>query len=512
MRKDKRFLIKTAKKMAGSFRTIKKLGDRTGKVDKSKSGNGKGVRSQNASNNPYEPGSLKSSAGKLYGPKSTGRSSVPGDKIFKHTYTKQELKQVKISANIEDNLAFLEHLLGASNDFMERRVMVTGKVEAAVLYMDGLAKEERISKEVLQPLQGMSGRAKKDGEITLKFIKEQVVYLSCVRDIYDMHEVVDSLLYGGVVIFLDGESYALSHAVQGWEHRMVEEPVNESVVRGPREGFTETLRTNTGLLRRKLRTPNLVIEEFNLGAVTHTSVAIAYIKGIASPDLVKEVKSRLKRIRTDAVIESDYIEEFIEDNPRSPFPQVIATERPDKTIGNLLEGRVAILTDNTPFALVVPVTLNVFFHAAEDYYERFFLGSALRILRYIAFLASLILPSFYVALTTFHQEMVPLTLLLRIAAAREGVPFPAVVEALMMQFTFEILREAGVRLPRVVGQAVSIVGALVIGNAAVSAGLVSPLMVIVVALTGIASFTMPSFSFGITARILLFPQIGRAHV
>jgi len=487
----KKVLFRTAKKMAGNFKPIKKL---TG--TKSVAGDTPGNLG-----GPYKAGSLKSD-GTLYGPKSTGRPSVAGNEIFKDTFTKQELERVKISSRIDENLAFLKRLLGASSDFIVTEIQLKEN-RVAVLYMDGLAKEDLISKHVINPLHQV-GKEKENKKIALEYIKNQVIDISNVREIQDMHQVVDSLLYGGTVVLLDGECCALSHAVQGWDARRVEEPINESAVRGPREGFTETLRTNISLLRRKLRTPNLVIEQFILGETSHTGVAVAYIKGVASPDLVKEVRSRLKRIKIDSVQESAYLEEFIEDNPYSPFPQVMRTERPDKVAGFLIEGRVAILTDNTPFVMAVPAEFNQFLQSFEDYYERYFIGSALRVLRYITFFISLTLPSFYVALTTFHQEMIPLQLLTRIAASREGVPFPALVEALLMEFAFEVLREAGVRLPRVVGQAISIVGALVIGDAAVRAGIVSPAMVIVVALTGIASFTIPAFNFAITARFLRF--------
>jgi spore germination protein KA len=205
------------------------------------------------------------------------------------------------------------------------------------------------------------------------------------------------------------------------------------------------------------------------------------------------------------VLESGYLEEFIEDNPYSPFPQVVHTERPDRVTASLLEGRVAILTDGTPFALIVPAEFITLMQSPEDYYERYMVATAIRWLRYIGFAMSLLLPSLYIAITTFHQEMIPTRLLISLAAAREGVPFPALVEALMMEFTFEALREAGIRLPRAVGQAVSIVGALVIGQAAVQAGIVSPLMVIVVAITGIASFMNPAFNIALTMRLMRFP-------
>lgn len=311
---------------------------------------------------------------------------------------------------------------------------------------------------------------------------------------------------------IDGYSKALVASTRGWEARDVSDPVTEGVVRGPREGFTENLRTNTSLIRRRIRNPKLKIETLRIGAVTRTEVVVAYIEGTADSSVVKEVHERLSRIDTDAILESGYLEEFIEDSPFSPFPQIEHTERPDKIAAALVEGRVVILTDGTPFVLIVPTVFFQFLQSSEDYYERYLLGTAIRWIRFMAFLFALLLPSLYIALTTIHQEMIPTNLALSLAGAREGVPFPAFVEALMMEIAFELLREAGLRLPRPVGQAVSIVGALIIGESAVRAGIVSPVMVIIVALTGIASFSVPAFNLAITLRLLRFPMMMIAAV
>ncbi|MDD3364031.1 MAG: spore germination protein, partial [Syntrophomonas sp.] len=287
--------------------------------------------------------------------------------------------------------------------------------------------------------------------------------------------------------------------------RSITQPDNEILVRGPREGFTETLTTNLPLLRRCVKSPNLMFEPMKIGRITATDISVAYIKGIASPDLINEVKQRLQRIDIDGILESGYLEEFIEDNPYSPFPQIMHTERPDRVAAALLQGRIAIFTDGTPFVLIVPAEFTSFLTAPEDYYERFLVGTAIRWIRMVAFAISLVLPSIYIAVTTFHVEMIPTRLLISITSYRQGLPFPTLMEAFMMELTFEILREAGVRLPRSIGQAVSIVGALVIGQAAVQAGIVSPLMVIIVAFTGIASFAFPSYNLGISIRLLRFP-------
>jgi spore germination protein KA len=308
---------------------------------------------------------------------------------------------------------------------------------------------------------------------------------------------------------VDGVAEVLVLSTVGWEKRAIEEPPSEVVVRGPREGFTETLRTNTALLRRKIRNPNLTFEIMNIGKQTKTEVCIVYIRGIAYDSLVAELKRRLQRIKTDSILESGYIEEFIEDAPFSIFETVDYTERPDAIAGKVLEGRVAIIINGTPVVLTVPAIFLEFFQSPEDYYLRSYYSTLVRLVRYAAFAFSLLSPAIYVALVTFHQELLPTPLLISIAAAKEGVPFPAAFEAISMGLVFEILREAGIRQPRPIGQAVSIVGALVIGQAAVTAGFVSAPMVIVVALTAIASFVTPKLS-DLTAllRILLTIMAG----
>jgi len=427
----------------------------------------------------------------------------------RRVYHAEELKQMKVSSSLNNNLDLLKAILGQNTDVIFRRFKLgmEEQTEAAVIYVDGLTDMNLLNNAIMKPLileSGQAGFNPVRGNL-LEFVNNSVITGANVKNARVMEDAVTGILYGEVLLLINGQDNALRISINAWKSRDVTEPKSEVVVRGPREGFTETLRTNTTLIRRRLRSPNLIFEDFHIGRVTYTGVTIAYIRGIVSPDMVAEVKRRLQRIDIGGVLESGYLEEFIEDDPYSPFPQVVHTERPDRVVATLLEGRVAILTDGTPFALIVPAEFITFMQTPEDYYERYILSTAIRCLRYIAFGMSLLLPSLYIAITTFHQEMIPTRLLITLAAAREGVPFPALVEALMMEFTFEALREAGIRLPRAVGQAVSIVGALVIGQAAVQAGIVSSLMVIVVAITGIASFMNPSFNIALTMRLLRFP-------
>ncbi|MDN5348195.1 MAG: spore germination protein [Clostridia bacterium] len=398
---------------------------------------------------------------------------------------------------------------------VRRDFLIGGRLKGALIYIDGLADTAIIEEALIPHLLGaeippelFARQAPED----LVDLMERALPMGDVRLVKSMAEVVEHVLSGDTAIFVDGHSQALVTSTRAFEHRGVEEPITESVVRGPREGFVENLRANTALIRRRLKTPDLKVESFRIGRYSATAVYVIYLSSLADPALIREVRRRLERIDVDGILESAYIEELIEDNPASPFPQIDHTERPDKVAASLLEGRAAILIDNTPFVLLVPAVFVQFIQSSEDYYERFYLASFLRMARFIALNIALILPAVYVAVSTFHQEMLPTSLLIKLAAQREGVPFPAVIEALLLELAFEMLREAGVRLPRPVGQAVSIVGALVIGEAAVNAGLVSAAMVIVVALTGIASFALPYFAMAITIRLLRFVLLVAAGI
>jgi spore germination protein len=414
-----------------------------------------------------------------------------------------------LSSHLLQSKQKLVNIFHKCSDVVFRDFEAFNGKKALAVFIDGLVDTKHFEEVVFKPMvQGNpSGVQRTPDSVPVNLWLEQVILATQTRRVLTIQEFVNHVLKGDVGILLDGESEAIITSIKGWEHRSVEEPASETAVRGPREGFVENLRTNTALLRRKIRTPNFKLESYTIGKVTQTDVVVAYIDGIVTPSLVDEVRRRLQRIEIDGILESGYIEEMIEDNPRSPFPQVMHSERPDVIVAQLLEGKIGILVDGTPFVLVVPMTFWSAMQVSEDHYDRFMIATALRWLRMIFIIMALLLPSLYVAITTFHQEMLPTNLLLSIAAARESSPFPAFIEALMMEVTFEALREAGVRLPRQVGQAVSIVGALVIGQAAVQAGIVSAPMVIVVSITGIASFTVAHFNLAIAIRMLRFPMI-----
>jgi len=409
-------------------------------------------------------------------------------------------QQNELSIDLNQNLAVIQSIYQNCPDVVFRKFLVGGKTNAILIYIDGLSNIEEIDQNVLSPLMHHAGEMN-----NIPMVLEQVISVSNVKLIQLVSDVIEAISQGNPVILIDQQSQGCTLGLAKFEKRSIEEPTAESSVRGPREGLTEVLSTNVSLLRRKIRSPELKFKAMKIGRYSQTQVMIGYIEGLADETLITELTKRLERIDIDGVLESGYIEEFIEDTPWSPFPQVLNTERPDVVSASLLEGRVVVLVDGTPFALIAPTTLYSLLQAAEDYYQRFWISTAVRWMRYVFFLLSLLLPSAYIAILTFHQEMVPTTLVFSIAKAREEVPFPALIEALIMEITFEALREAGVRLPKQVGAAVSIVGALVIGEAAVSAGLISAPMVMVVSITGIASFTIPRYVAGIAFRMLRFP-------
>jgi spore germination protein len=417
-------------------------------------------------------------------------------------HTDQSDKETPVALDINENIKILKKELNNCSDIVFRSLMV-GNHKAYIVFVDGLI--DRVSVE-LHALQQLLGQMTVEN-LTAEYLEENIVSVNSVIESKDIMNLIKQILDGNTVLLVDTLTKALVLDAKGGQRRSVSESETESSIRGPREGFTENLRVNTALVRHKIHSKDLKIIAKEVGEQTRTSLAILYMENLAPPELVDEIISRIERIEVDGVLESGYIEEFIEDNPWSFFPQIQNTERPDSVAANLLEGRVAIIVNGTPFALILPVTFWQFLQASEDYYQRYHIAFFLRFLRVVLLFLALLLPAFYVACTTFHQEMIPTNLLYSIAASREAIPFPAFVEALIMEISFEALREAGIRLPKVIGQAVSILGALVIGQAAVEAGIVSAPMVIVVSLTGIASFTIPRFNMAISIRLLRFPMI-----
>jgi len=437
-------------------------------------------------------------------------------RILISTAPKQNLESVpeknktSISTNLQENLVKIQDVFANASDLVIRQFEIGSRVriKAFIAFIDGLVDKEIIQLNLLKPLMIEMHSSNADDEFNqtyaLNIINQRLLTLSEVEETNYFEDAVEHIVAGSTALFLEGSTTALIASMHGWEARNVSQPDTEVVVRGPREGFTETLRTCTSLLRRRIKNPNLKFEKMTIGKQTKTDVVIAYIKGIANDKIVEEVKRRLSRIDTDSILESGYIEQYIEDNPWSFLPTIGNSEKPDIVAAKMLEGRVAILTDGTPFVLTVPYLFIEAFQSSEDYYSRPFYASILRMLRFVAYFISVFAPALYVALTTYHQEMIPPDMLISMAAAKEGTPFPAFVEAMIMGIIYEILKEAGVRLPRPMGQAISIVGALVIGEAAVSAGLIGAPMVIVVSLTAISSYVVSSINDTVSIMRLVY--------
>ncbi|WP_090821183.1 spore germination protein [Paenibacillus sp. yr247] len=420
-----------------------------------------------------------------------------------------------LSEDIQNNLQQIQSDFGSSTDLVVRefRIAQLDNTKAALIYIEGMVDNLLIATSIMESLM-LSGQPEDQVldfyEDELSYIKEHLLAIGSIEDISTFQSLYNSVLSGKAVILLEGCSQGISAATRGGKDRGVTEATRETVTRGPQESFSEVLRTNTSLIRRKIKDPNLWMETKPIGRVTQTDVAIMFIQGIANEKIVDEVRRRLNEIDTDSILESGYIEEWIQDETFTPFPTMYNSERPDVIAAELLEGKIAILIDGTPMVLIAPALFVSFFNASEDYYQRADISTIIRFLRYIAIFISLLGPSLYIAITNFHQEMLPTDLLISLASQREGVPFPAFVEALIMEVVFEILREAGIRMPRTIGQAVSIVGTLVLGTAAVDAGIVSPAMVIVVSITAISSFVFPSYNMAIAFRMLRFPLMGLA--
>lgn len=430
------------------------------------------------------------------------RRHLKKPKKLKETIELQRQIEKEVVGEITRNIDLLKSIFADCSDVKFRPLKVEERT-AYLIFIDGLIDNTSIQFNALHELLSET----QIDDLTADYIQQKMVSISDVLEANQLAEIVKQVLDGNTILLVDGIAQALVLNAKGGERRAVAEPETETAVRGPREGFTESIAVNIALIRQKIRSSHLKLITREIGTETRTIIGVMYLDNLASPDLVAEVQKRLSRIKIDAILESGYIEELIEDEPRSLFPQIQNTERPDTVAGNLLEGRVAILVNGSPFTLILPTTFWQLLQANEDYYHRFHISIFIRALRILMIFLALMLPAIYIAVTTYHQEMIPTNLLYSIAASREAIPFPAFVEAMIMEIAFESLREAGLRLPKVIGQAVSILGALVIGQAAVEAGIVSAPMVIIVSLTGIASFTIPKFNLAITIRMLRFPMM-----
>ncbi|NHN29693.1 spore germination protein [Paenibacillus agricola] len=407
------------------------------------------------------------------------------------------------AGQLEKRLDYIRQQLTNCSDVIYHTFIAGPAQKCALIYLRGMVDQKTIQEDVLSDILSLDSQDANQFRKQIFDLKQLSV--SNLIEIITLKEGISAILKGQVLLLVEGELRMIGFPFTSYQMRSIEDAPNEAVLRGPRESFIESLEVNLTLIRRRLKTPDFKTESMLIGAKTQTEVVVAYIQGICKQELVNEVNKRLSQIEIDSVLGSSYLEDFIEDSPFSPFPQLQYTERPDTVTASLLEGRVAIMVDGTPIVLLAPTTMFMLMQSAEDYYQRYIAATWIRWLRYIFLIISLLLPSVYIAVTTFHPEMIPARLLITVTSSREVVPFPALIEAFMMEICFEALREAAVRIPKAIGQSISIIGALIIGTAAVQAGVVSAAMVIIVSLTGIASFIIPHFDLGLAFRLLRFP-------
>ncbi|MBS2969882.1 spore germination protein [Metabacillus sp. KIGAM252] len=428
------------------------------------------------------------------------RAKSKRDRIKELDEKRSSWAALPISKRMAENEAVITGLFGNSDDLVIQSYP-RETFSFMVVYLENMADRKQIEEFIVSPIlkQVQEGVPAIEG-----WIQNTVSTSAGLTAAVHFAEVADLMIRGGVALFIDGQTYVHTIPLTSWKSRTIEEPQTQTMVRGPREGFVELIADNIPLLRRRISTPMLYFESLKAGKITQTKIVLGYIEGLVDKKVLNHLRSKLSALETDKLFETGMLEELLKENKLTPFPVFLSTERPDVAASALSEGKVIIMMEGTPFCIIAPATFWAFFQAAEDYYQNYDIASLVRIIRLIAYAIGLAFPAAYIAVTTFHQELIPSELLISLAAQREGVPFPAFVEALLMEVIFEILREAGVRMPRPVGSAVSIVGAIVIGESAVAAGLVSPAIVIVVSLTAISSFVAPYYSFSGASRLLRF--------
>lgn len=442
-------------------------------------------------------------------PQSASGSRKPGaDNAMEAS--SEAFEDIKISSDLDYNLSFLKGAFGGCYDFIFRTFTPElYSQKCLIAFLGGMINQDIINRDVIKPLQTLSNPGQKSekawtGDIS-RLMENTLLNISVTEEVFLMKDAVKLIMDACCVLFIDGSNSAIVIYASDIKTRSVGEAQGESVLRGPLEAFIEDVNVNVTMIRRRLKTTGLKMEQYEIGKQSKTKVILAYLEGTADGQIIEEARKRLQKVDLDVLFDGGQIQGYIEDDPLSPFPQMDTTERPDVCTAALAEGRFAILVDGSPFVIMAPTTLMYMFGAAEDYYNKFYFVSFIRIVCYLAFFITLGGPSLYIAVTTYHPEMLPATLLISVLSARANVPFPALVEAILMELVFELVREVAIRLPNRISQALSIVGALVIGQISVQAGLVSPLMIITVSVTGLASFVIPKINSARQVSVLRFP-------
>ncbi len=411
-----------------------------------------------------------------------------------------------LSKKLDDNKKVLGEIFDRCGDLMQREIIIgkQGTTRALLVFFQPLADFTRLRESVVIPLQG--SQVPPSG-ITVEWLMQEAIPNLAVYAHNRWVDVAGEITKGEAALFIDGQDRAVVVTALNHEiNREVSMPQTESVARGSLDAFNESGLVNLALVRKRLHTTRLAVESIDIGEIGKSKIYIVYLKGIVYEGLVDEIRKRLQRIRIDDIMASGMIEELIQDAPYSPISGIGTTERPDRVVSALLQGKASLIFDGTPFSLIIPTTLNTDMQSPEDYYHRYWFSTFIRLIRWGALLIALLAPAFYVAITTFHQDLIPTDFLMAILASRGGVPFPGMVEAIVMVLAFEVLQEAGIRLPKPFGQTIGVVGAILIGQVAVSAGIVSPVVVVTISLTAIASYTISSLglSTGIRALRIFF--------
>ncbi|MCC9023058.1 spore germination protein [Bacillus nakamurai] len=406
------------------------------------------------------------------------------------------MAQSEFKEYIHINLAMVLPHVEQNDDLIQNKKMLSNGLVFYYLYLSELNDEDKI-KEAIKTL------VKEEETLTLETVTKRLDMIDA-RPVTTAKEAVTSILRGNCAVFINGLDNVYILTTGKKEKRSITEPTSEKVVRGPKVAFTEDTDSNIAMIRQRTNHPKLKTKKILIGESKLKYVTVMYIEGKAKSSVVSDVEKRLGEVQLDDIQDSGTLEELIEDNKYSPFPQIQNTERPDKVSSALFNGRVAILVDNSPFALVVPASLGILMQSPDDYYERWISASLIRALRFTSIFITLFFSSIYIALVSFHQGLLPTSLAVTISANRENVPFPPIIEAMVMEITIELLREAGLRLPSPLGQTIGLVGGVVIGQAAVEANLVSSIMVIVVSIVALASFTVPQYGMGLSFRVLRF--------
>ncbi len=409
-----------------------------------------------------------------------------------------------VSTNLKENESYIRTSCEKCADIIIRpmRLGKEKKVECLVVYLEVAVNNMMLTDSVIGKLINHFWEIPSDQ--MKEFLEYNSLGISDVKELPTMEEAMAAMLAGNAIFFMDGFDKAVKISSKGYPGMNVSQAEAEKVLRGSREGFTDSVKTNSALVRKRLRDTCMKVEELQVGVRSHTTVQLLYIEDLARKDILQDIKSRLASFAIDGVLDSGVIEQLTEEVWYSPFPQFQTTERPDRAAMEILNGRIVLLCDNTPMALLLPTTFHSFMVSSEDQYNRFEMVSFLRLLRYLAMLAATLLPGLYLATIRFHTQILPTNLILSFAEARAGVPFSSVVELLFLELSFELIREAGVRMPGSLGNAIGIVGGLIIGQAAVSANLVSPIVVMIVALTALGSLAIPSEEFSSPFRLLKY--------